>query len=82
MISVDTNVVVRLLTKDDKSQFQSSFKLFQERDIFISDTVILEIEWVLRFAYKFSTQEIDQALSKLFGLPNVHLTFAKMAIAL
>ncbi len=50
MISVDTNIIVRLLTKDDVEQFQQSLKLFQEEDIFICDTVILETEWVLRFA--------------------------------
>ena len=73
MITVDTNIVVRLLVKDDLDQFQRSLKLFQEKDIFICDTVILEAEWVLRFAYKFSPPEIYRAFSKLFGLPNVYL---------
>ncbi len=72
MISVDTNVIVRLLTKDDVEQFQQSLKLFQEKEIFICDTVILETEWVLRFAYKFSPSEIYQAFTRLFGLPNVY----------
>ncbi len=76
MISVDTNIVVRLLTKDDVEQFQQSLKLFQEKEIFICDTVILETEWVLRFAYKFSSSEIDQAFTRLFGLPNVYLANA------
>ena len=76
MISVDTNVVIRLLTKDDGSQFQQSLKLFQEKDIFICDTVILEVEWVLRFAYKFIPDQICQALRNLFGLPNVYLANA------
>lgn len=76
MISVDTNIVVRLLTKDDKHQYEISFKLFQEQEIFICDTVILETEWVLRFAYKFSPSDIYQAFTKLFGLVNVHLTNA------
>ena len=76
MISVDTNVIVRLLTKDDVEQFQKSLKLFQEKEIFICDTVILETEWVLRFAYKFSPSEIYQAFSNLFGLPNVYLSNA------
>ena len=73
MIAVDTNIVIRMLVKDDLEQFQHSLKLFQEKDIFICDTVILETEWVLRFAYKFSPPEIYQAFSKLFGLPNVYL---------
>ena len=31
MISVDTNILVRLLTKDDVEQFQQSLKLFQKK---------------------------------------------------
>ena len=78
MIAVDTNIVVRLLTKDDVVQFQQSLKLFQERDIFICDTVILEVEWVLRFAYKFPPDQICQAFRKLFGLSNVYLSNANL----
>ena len=36
------------------------------------DTVILEMEWVLRYAYKFSPDMIRTAFLKLFGLPSVH----------
>ena len=75
VISVDTNIVVRLLTQDDKQQYEISFKLFQS-EIFICDTVILETEWVLRFAYKFAPSNIYQAFTKLFGLENVYLTNA------
>ncbi|MGL5794507.1 MAG: type II toxin-antitoxin system VapC family toxin [Waterburya sp.] len=74
MIAVDTNIVVRFLTKDDETQFQKSLKLFQEQNIFIGDTVILEVEWVLRFAYKFTPEQICQALRKLFGLPNTYIS--------
>lgn len=35
MIAVDTNILVRFLTRDDEQQYQQSFKLFQEQDIFI-----------------------------------------------
>ncbi len=78
MIAVDTNIVVRLLTRDDEQQYQKSLKLFQSQDIFIPDTVILEAEWVLRFAYKFQPYEICQALRSLFGLPNVSVVSAKL----
>jgi predicted nucleic-acid-binding protein len=71
MIAVDTNIVVRLLTQDDEQQYNKSLKLFQEQDIFIPDTVILETEWVLRYAYRFKPKEICEALRNLLGLPNV-----------
>jgi predicted nucleic-acid-binding protein len=78
MVAVDTNIIVRLLTQDDELQYEQSLEIFQSQDIFISDTVILETEWVLRFAYKFQPSEICQALSKLFGLPNVYLANASL----
>ena len=74
MIAVDTNIVVRLLTQDDEVQYQKSLQIFQNPEIFISDTVILETEWVLRFAYQFKPDQVCSALRKLLGLPNVYLT--------
>ncbi|MDJ1179218.1 type II toxin-antitoxin system VapC family toxin [Roseofilum sp. BLCC_M91] len=73
MISIDTNIVVRILTQDDEQQYQKSLELLQNNDVFIPDTVILETEWVLRFAYKFNPIQICQALRYLLGLPNVYL---------
>ena len=68
------NIVIRLLTQDDELQYRKSREIFQTQDVFIPDTVILETEWVLRFAYKFKSNEICSALRKLFGLPNVYLS--------
>ena len=73
MIAIDTNIIVRLLVNDDAAQFQRAYKLFNKHDIFIADTVILETEWVLRFAYNFQPPQIADALTGLFGLPNVHI---------
>ncbi|MEQ1740335.1 MAG: type II toxin-antitoxin system VapC family toxin [Methyloglobulus sp.] len=73
MIAVDTNIIVRLLTQDDADQYQKAHQLFASNEIFIADSVILECEWVLRFAYHFDSVQINTAITKLFGLPNVHL---------
>jgi predicted nucleic-acid-binding protein len=61
------------MTRDDEEQYQKRLKVFQNQNIFIADTVILETEWVLRFAYKLKPVEICQAFRKIFGLPNVYL---------
>ena len=66
MIAVDTNILVRFLTKDDLDQFKKSKQLLQTEQIFIPDTVLLETEWVLRFAYHFKSDNIKVAFSKLF----------------
>jgi predicted nucleic-acid-binding protein len=73
--AIDTNILVRLLTKDDAQQYALSRNLFEtETQIFIADTVILETEWVLRFAYEFNPSQISAAFRKLLGLPNVKLS--------
>ncbi len=74
MIAIDTNIIVRFLTHDDEIQFKKSLALFENHDIFISNSVILETEWVLRYAYNFEPKVISEAFSKLFGLSNVHLS--------
>jgi len=83
MIAVDTNVIIRFFTRDDERQYKKSFTIFNTKEVFIPDTVILETEWVLRYAYKFSHGDICDAFIKLFGLKNVHLsnpTFIAQAI--
>lgn len=72
--AIDTNIIVRFLTRNDARQYNTSRKLFETEEIYIPDTVILETEWVLRFAYDFESKEICSAFRKLFGLPNVRLS--------
>lgn len=74
MISVDTNVIVRFLTQDDPVQFKKSQAIFENHEVFITDTVILETEWVLRFAYNFDAESVVNGLRMLFGLANVQLS--------
>jgi predicted nucleic-acid-binding protein len=73
MIAVDTNIIVRLMTEDDKSQYQKSVNLFRRHDIFISITVLQETEWVLRYSYQFNRRDINNALLGLAGLENVYI---------
>lgn len=73
MISVDTNIIVCLLTGDDKPQFKRAKQLFENENIMITTSVILECEWVLRYAYHFNQSEIMNAFQSLFGLSNVQL---------
>jgi len=76
VIAVDTNIIIRFLVNDDPKQFKKAYSIFNTKEIFIPDTVILETEWVLRYAYEFSPNEICEALTKLFGLKNIHLSNA------
>lgn len=71
MISIDTNILVRLLTGDDKEQAARAKRLFLDEHIYITKTVILETEWVLRYAYAFSAGAIAASFIKLLGQQNV-----------
>ncbi|NOZ11969.1 MAG: type II toxin-antitoxin system VapC family toxin [Gammaproteobacteria bacterium] len=71
MISIDTNILVRLLTGDAKEQATKTKRLFSKEHIYITKTVMLETEWVLRYAYKFNAGTIADAFTKLLGQQNV-----------
>ena len=73
MLAVDTNLIVRLLTHDDAAQARRAAALFAREQIYISRTVLLESEWVLRFSYELPAGVILLALRRLVGLPNVVL---------
>jgi len=74
MIAVDINIIIRFLTHDDAGQYKKAYAVFNTRDVFIPDTVLLETEWVLRYAYEYSPESICDALTRLFGLSNVYLS--------
>ena len=59
MIAFDTNLLVRLATNDQPQQAAIAEQLLQSNEVFISRTVLLETEWVLRSRYKIVTQQIS-----------------------
>jgi len=72
MTSVDTNVVVRLLTGDDPEQTEIARLLLERGSIWIAKTVLLETAWVLKSQYQFNEGAIRGAFINLLGLENVH----------
>ena len=66
MIALDTNVLVRFLTQDDDAQFQVAAGLIEgcTRDVpgYVCREVMIELVWVLERAYKYSREEIAEAL--------------------
>ena len=73
MLAVDTNIVVRYVTRDDPEQGPRSKRLVDDNDTFVATTVLLETEWVLRRGYRYSRAEILEALRSFAGLPRVIL---------
>jgi predicted nucleic-acid-binding protein len=79
MIAVDTNVLVRFLVRDDAGQAARAAELIQSSEIWISKTVLLETEWVLRSLYDFTPQRLAGALRAFAGLRTVFLEDAGAA---
>jgi predicted nucleic-acid-binding protein len=73
MIALDTNVIIRLLTEDDRSQFEVASAAVQGQELFLCKTVLLESEWVLRFTYRFSRAAISGGFGKLLGYENLQV---------
>lgn len=67
MIGLDTNVLVRYLTRDDKQQWQQAADLIQQNQpCFIANIVLCELVWVLRGAsYRFQKEEIVNVLEAM-----------------
>ena len=73
MLAIDTNIIVRLLTNDDQDQAAKAKSLIAGEDVFISTTVLLETEWVLRGAYRLAKAEVLAALRAFAGIATVRL---------
>jgi predicted nucleic-acid-binding protein len=79
VLAVDTNVIVRYLTADHPEQFAKASALIEAEDVYVSSTVLLETEWVLRRGYRFSRDQVSAALTAFAGLPRVTLEDAAVA---
>jgi len=74
MIALDTNVWVRYVTNDEPDQAKRALAVLAEsKEIFVAKTTLLELEWVLRAAYKLPATAIIKALRHILGLPNVQV---------
>ncbi|PWQ92233.1 PIN domain-containing protein [Leucothrix pacifica] len=73
MKAVDTNVLVRFLIQDDEIQTQKVTQILSEAEkmkqpLFVSQTVVLELIWVLRSAYEVPRQDILLSISELLSM--------------
>ncbi len=71
MRGADTNIVVRLLAGDDPRQSELARVWFDEGKVFLSQTVVLEVEWVLRGRMGWGRDAVARALGQLLRMPNV-----------
>ncbi len=70
MITVDTNLLVRVITADDEQQAALAAEVLRSNQVFLCKTVILELEWVLRYSYEYDVRSVTRALTTLVRLEN------------
>jgi predicted nucleic-acid-binding protein len=82
MVTLDTNVWVRYLTNDDELQARRAVKLLERSEaVFLPKTVLLELEWVLRAAYRVKPADIHRSLLQVLGLTMVVTECAEQVAA-
>jgi predicted nucleic-acid-binding protein len=80
--ALDTNILVRLLVRDDAIQTDLAASLLERHArkseaLLVPVSVMLELEWVLRSRYKFSKAEVIRTFTGL--LASIELVFESEA---
>ena len=71
-ITVDTNILVRAVVRDDQKQARIASKILKEADLIaVPLPCLCEFVWVLRRVYNFGQQDISTALETLLNTSNV-----------
>jgi len=69
--AVDTNILARFYLHDDAAQGRIATDVLSAGDIFVPKTVILELEWVLRYVAEQPENKVIECLAHLIALPGI-----------
>jgi predicted nucleic-acid-binding protein len=69
--AVDTNVLARFYLRDDATQGRIAADVLTAGDVFVPKTVVLELEWVLRYVADQPGEKVIECLAHLIALPGV-----------
>lgn len=81
MRAADTNVLVRLLVRDDQRQTALAEAFVKDGGVWISHLVLAEMAWTLESIYLFQPGQIAEAVEKLLDNPNVDLEDVDVVVA-
>jgi predicted nucleic-acid-binding protein len=82
MIGLDTNILVRYLTRDDAGQFRQAAQIL-ERDLttdnpgFVSLVTVAELVWVLDSIYNFTNEQVTSAVYRMLRVPTLQIQNAR-----
>lgn len=81
MISLDTNVLVRYLVRDDIKQAEAARDLLEgltaDNQAFVCREVTTEMVWVLERAYRFSREQIADILLEMLATDGLYFEAAE-----
>jgi predicted nucleic-acid-binding protein len=80
MLAVDTNVLVRLIARDDNEQVQSAEE-FIKKGAWVSHLVLAETVWVLDSVYELARDRISTAVDMLLNHRDLTLQDADVVIS-
>jgi predicted nucleic-acid-binding protein len=80
MRAVDTNALVRLVTRDDQDQVASA-ETFVEKGAWVSHLVLAEMTWVLSAAYDLDHGAIATAVAMLLNHKTLTVQDADVVLA-
>jgi predicted nucleic-acid-binding protein len=67
LIALDTNLLIRLVVRDDITQADLVVELMRANETWLAKTVLLESEWVLRYTYELNREAIAEIFRKVLG---------------
>lgn len=67
MRAVDTNVLVRLITRDDAGQLAAANRFIEQGGVWVSTLAIAETVWVLRTVYGQRADGVQSAIAMLLN---------------
>lgn len=71
-ITADTNLLVRILTRDEPGQSKAAEKVLAEAEIVaLTLSVLCELVWVLTRGYEISSEQVSEAIRRLMAAGNV-----------
>ena len=79
MRAVDTNVLVRLITRDDRRQ-SAAAESYVERGAWVSVLVLAEATWVLATVYELTSKELAKAIEMLLNHRDLVLQDAETVV--
>jgi predicted nucleic-acid-binding protein len=80
MLAIDTNVLVRLVTRDDAAQVETA-EAYIQKGVWVSHVVLAETAWVLRDLYDREHEEIITAIDLMLLNKNLTIQDADVVAA-